>query len=52
MKQIFISVVLMVLAINVNAYDFSVKNDEGTTIYYNYINNGTEVEVTYEKKKN
>ena len=48
MKQFFIFVVLMTLALDVNAYDFSAKNDEGTTIYYNYINNGTEVEVTYE----
>lgn len=38
----------MALAINVNAYDFKVANADGITIYYNYINNGTEVEVTYE----
>ena len=48
MKQIFSLLLLMALAVNVNAYDFSVKNDEGLTIYYNYVNNGTEVEVTYE----
>ena len=29
------------------AYDIAVKNADGKTIYYNYINNGTELEVTY-----
>ena len=48
MKQFFILTVLMALAIDVNAYDFKVANADGVTIYYNYINNGTEVEVTYE----
>lgn len=33
---------------NVFAYDFSVKNADGVTIYYNYINDSTELEVTYE----
>ena len=28
------------------AYDIAVANDDGVTIYYNYINNGTELEVT------
>lgn len=28
------------------AYDLAVKNADGVTIYYNYINNGTELEVT------
>ena len=29
------------------AHDFEVKNADGVTIYYNYINNSTELEVTY-----
>lgn len=29
------------------AYDFAAKNTDGTTIYYNYTNNGKELEVTY-----
>ena len=33
----------MAFSINVNAYDFAVKNADGQSIYYNYINNGTEV---------
>ena len=28
------------------AYDIAVENADGVTIYYNYINNGTELEVT------
>ena len=38
----------MAIAINAYAYDFTVKNEDGESIYYNYINNGTEVAVTYE----
>ncbi|MBQ6032666.1 MAG: leucine-rich repeat domain-containing protein [Prevotella sp.] len=48
MKQIITLFFLVALAINVNAYDFEAKNADGITIYYNYINNGKEVEVTYE----
>ncbi len=29
------------------AYDIAVANSDGVTIYYNYINSGTELEVTY-----
>ena len=29
-----------------SAYDIAVDNAEGVTIYYNYINDGTELEVT------
>ena len=29
------------------AYDIAVENDEGVTIYYNYINDKSELEVTY-----
>ena len=47
MKQIIVLLSLVAFAINVNAYDFSVKNADGINIYYNYINNGKEVAVTY-----
>ena len=41
-------VVLMCMtSIKASAYDIAVANDEGITIYYNYINGGNEVEVTY-----
>ncbi len=29
------------------AYDIEVENEDGVTIYYNYINEGRELEVTY-----
>ena len=38
---------MILLPIVASAYDFAVENDDGFTIYYNYINNGTELEVTY-----
>ena len=31
------------------AYDIKVENQDGVTIYYNYINHGKELEVTFEK---
>ena len=34
---------------NAFAYDFTVKNADGVTIYYNYINDGTELEVTHQE---
>ncbi len=48
MKTLLALIIILALSINVNAYDFAVANSDGITIYYNYINNGTEVEVTYE----
>ena len=48
MKKIFVLAVLTLLgSINVLAYDIAVKNEDGKTIYYNYFNEGTELEVTY-----
>ena len=32
------------------AYDFAVENADGVTIYYNYINGGRELEVTYKER--
>ena len=37
---------LCMTTINVSAYDIEVPNADGVTIYYNYINEGTELEVT------
>lgn len=48
MKQILALLTLIAFSSQVNAYDFAVANSDGITIYYNYIKNGTEVEVTYE----
>ena len=51
MKQIKLTFLLTVLMSMVGAKSFAhsleVKNADGVTIYYNYINNGTELEVTY-----
>ena len=50
MKQVFISTFLFVLMSMVGekvyAYDIAVKNADGITIYYNYVNDGTDLEVT------
>ena len=46
MKKLFLSTLLLVLPLLASAYDIAVENTDGVTIYYNYINNGTELEVT------
>ena len=38
---------LSMVSIKVYAYDIAVENEDGVTIYYNYINGGEELEVTY-----
>jgi len=49
MKHLFTKILLAMLmgmvGTNVLAYDVAEKNAAGITIYYNYINNGTELEV-------
>ena len=49
MKRIIIAlIVFMSMASHkALAYDIAVKNEDGVTIYYNYYNNGQELEVTY-----
>ena len=46
MKKLFLSTLLLALPLLASAYDIEVKNEDGVTIYYNYYNNGTELEVT------
>ena len=46
MKKILLSTLLLTLPLLASAYDIAVKNADGVTIYYNYYNNGTELEVT------
>ena len=52
MKQQSFSILLILLMSIVStkamAYDITVENADGVTIYYNYINGGEELEVTYE----
>ena len=45
MKKLFLSTLLMALTLVVNAQSIAVENSDGVTIYYDYINNGTELEV-------
>ena len=49
MKRTMLCSVLVMISFittNVYAYDIAVENADGATIYYNYINNGEELEVT------
>ena len=46
MKKILLSTLLLTLPLLASAFDIAVKNADGVTIYYNYYNNGTELEVT------
>ena len=45
MKKLFLSTLLLALPLLASAYDIAVKNADGVTIFYNYINNGTELAV-------
>ena len=47
MKKQLLFLVVMMLPLVASAYDIEVKNADGVTIYYNYINDGTELEVTF-----
>ena len=38
---------MILLPLVASAHDIEVKNADGVTIYYNYFNNGTELEVTF-----
>ena len=43
--KILLAMLMSMMGINVFAYDIEVKNADGVTIYYNYINDGKELEV-------
>ena len=45
-KYVLLLFVLMLLPMVASAFDIAVRNADEVTIYYNYINNGTELEVT------
>ena len=47
MKKQLLLFAMILLPLVVCAHDIEVKNADGKTIYYNYINNGTELEVTF-----
>ena len=45
-KKLSLLFALMLSTLTASAHDIEVKNADGVTIYYNYINNGTELAVT------
>ena len=47
MKKQLLLFAMILLPLVASAYDIEVKNADGVTIYYNYINDGTELEVTF-----
>ena len=47
MKKQLILLAMILLPLVASAHDIEVKNADGVTIYYNYINDGTELEVTF-----
>ena len=48
---ILLTILISMVATKAFAYDIAVEND-GVTIYYNYINNGRYLEVTYYSENN
>ena len=44
--HLFLTMLLCFAGTKTYAYNIAVENADGVTIYYNYINNGTELEVT------
>ena len=47
MKKQLLLFVMMVLPFMASAHDIEAQNADGVTIYYKYINNGTELQVTF-----
>ena len=47
MKKQLLLFVMMVLPFMASAHNIEVKNADNVTIYYNYFNNGTELQVTF-----
>ena len=47
MKKQLLLFAMILLPLVASAHDIEVQNADGVTIYYNYINNGTELEVTF-----
>ena len=45
MKNYLLLCMMISLTLNVSAYDLAVDNNDGVTIYYNFINDGKELEV-------
>ena len=46
-KKQLLLLAMILLPLVASAHDIEVQNADGVTIYYNYINDGTELEVTF-----
>ena len=46
-KQVLFTILAMLVSVSAFSHDIEVQNADGVTIYYNYINNGTELAVTF-----
>ena len=46
-KQVLFTILAMLVSVSAFSHDIEVANADGVTIYYKYINNGTELSVTY-----
>ena len=46
-KQVLFTILAMLVSVSAFSHDIAVQNADGVTIYYSYINNGTELEVTW-----
>ena len=51
MKKQLLLLAMILLPLVASAHDIGVQNGDGVTIYYNYFNNGTELEVTFRGSK-
>ena len=45
--KLLLALLLSMLGVKASAHDIEVKNADGKTIYYNFINNNTELAVSY-----
>ena len=45
--KFLLTLLISMLGVKASAHDIAVKNSDGKTIYYNYINNKTELAVSY-----
>ena len=47
-RSVLFTILMSMVGTVASAYDIKVENADGIVIYFNYINNGTELEVTYQ----
>ena len=52
MKQVFLSILILLMPMVVSGHDIEVANADGVVIYYNWINDKTELAVTYNNGHN